>query len=88
MIENLELHHLKTLDALYRNRTLSLAAESLNVSQQAVSAKLKRLRGILGDRLFVREGHGIVPTPYALRKLRLSLLFSVLSEKVTSKASL
>ncbi|EAQ63923.1 putative bacterial regulatory protein LysR Family protein [Marinomonas sp. MED121] len=66
MIENLELHHLKTLDALYRNRTLSLAAESLNVSQQAVSAKLKRLRDILGDRLFVREGHGIVPTPYAL----------------------
>ncbi|WP_438464437.1 LysR family transcriptional regulator [Marinomonas sp. PE14-40] len=65
MIEKLELHHLKTLAALLQFHNISLAAESLNLSQQAVSAKLKRLRNILGDNLFIREGHGIVPTPYA-----------------------
>jgi len=65
MIEKLELHHLKTLAALLHYQNISLAAESLNLSQQAVSAKLKRLRDILGDNLFIREGHGIVPTPYA-----------------------
>lgn len=65
MIEKLEINHLRTLDALYRLGRISSAAESLNVSQQAVSLQLKKIRGILGDSLFVRSGHGVAPTPYA-----------------------
>lgn len=65
MIEKLEIHHLKTLEALYRFKNISSAAEHLDVSQQAISLKLKNIRDILGDRLFVRTGHGVTPTPYA-----------------------
>lgn len=65
MIDKLELQHLRTLDALYRFGNLSAAAEHLDVSQQAISLKLKKLRELLGDELFVRTGHGVVATPYA-----------------------
>jgi DNA-binding transcriptional LysR family regulator len=49
MIEKLELNHLRMLSALYKLGTVSAAAESLDVSQQAVSLQLKRIREILGD---------------------------------------
>ncbi len=65
MIEKLEINHLRTLDALYKFENLSAAAEYLDISQQAVSLQLKKLRDILSDQLFVRTGHGVVATPYA-----------------------
>lgn len=65
MIDKIEINHLRTLDALYRFRSISAAAEHLSVSQQATSLQLKKIRAILGDRLFVRTGHGVAPTPYA-----------------------
>lgn len=52
------------LSALFEHGTVSSAAEALDVSQQAVSLQLKRAREILGDPLFVRTGHGMVPTAY------------------------
>ena len=64
MIEKLELNHLRMLSALYEQGSVSAAAEALNLSQQAVSLQLKRLREVLGDPLFVRTGHGMVPTTY------------------------
>jgi DNA-binding transcriptional LysR family regulator len=66
MIEKLELNHLRMLSAIYRMGSISAAAEHLDVSQQAVSLQLKRLRDMLGDPLFVRTGHGMVPTSYGL----------------------
>ena len=65
MIPDLEISHLKTLDALYRFNSVSAAAESLAISQQAVSLQLKRIRQFLNDRLFIASGQGVVPTPYA-----------------------
>jgi len=67
MIDQLQLSHLRTLDALYTLGHMSAAAQSMGVTQQAVSLQLRRMRAILGDPLFVRTGHGMVPTPYALR---------------------
>lgn len=64
MIEKLELNHLRMLSALYEQGTVSAAAEALDVSQQAVSLQLKRVREILGDALFVRTGLGMAPTAY------------------------
>jgi DNA-binding transcriptional LysR family regulator len=66
MIEKLELNHLRMLSALYKMGSMSAAAEHLDVSQQAVSLQLKRVREILGDPLFVRTGHGMVPTSYGM----------------------
>lgn len=64
MIEKLEFNHLRMLSTLYEQGTVSAAAEALDLSQQAVSLQLKRVREILGDPLFVRTGHGMVPTAY------------------------
>lgn len=65
MIEKLELNHLRVLDAVHEHGSVSAAAEALEVSQQAVSLQLKRLRTLLGDPLFVRAGQAMVPTAYA-----------------------
>jgi DNA-binding transcriptional LysR family regulator len=65
MIDKLEINHLRTLSALYQFGNISAAAEHLSVSQQAISLQLKNIRAILGDQLFVRTGHGIIPTSYA-----------------------
>lgn len=65
MIEKLEIHHLRTLDALYEYKNLTVAAEKLNITQQAISLQLKKIRNIMSDDLFTRSGHGVHPTPYA-----------------------
>lgn len=62
MIEKLELAHLRMLSALCEHGTVSSAAEALDVSQQAASLRLERTREILGDPLFVRSAHGLVPS--------------------------
>jgi DNA-binding transcriptional LysR family regulator len=46
---------------------VSRAADSLGVSQPAVSNALARLRRALGDELFTRSPRGMLPTPRALQ---------------------
>jgi DNA-binding transcriptional LysR family regulator len=66
-LEQLDLNLLLTFDVVYRERNLTRAARRLFVSQSAVSHALARLRGQLGDPLFVRRAPGVVPTPFAER---------------------
>lgn len=61
-----DLNLLVVLDMLCTERSISVAAKKLNLTQPAVSNALKRLRGSLGDELFVRTRRGIDPTPLAL----------------------
>lgn len=60
-----DLNLLRVLDAMLRERSTTRAGERIGLSQPAVSAALRRLRGALGDELFVREGSRMVPTPLA-----------------------
>jgi DNA-binding transcriptional LysR family regulator len=64
-IRNLDLNLLKVLDALLKDRSVSRAAERLNLSQPAMSHALNRLREQLKDPLMVRGSYGMDPTPYA-----------------------
>lgn len=50
---------------LYEERSLSRASVRMNLSQPALSHKLKKLRTEFDDPLFVRTGHGLAPTPKA-----------------------
>lgn len=52
-------------DTIYRERNLSRSAETLNITQPAVSNALQRLRSKLDDPLFYRAGRGMAPTPVA-----------------------
>ena len=66
MLRNKDLNLLPIFDALVREGQLSRAAETLCMSQPAVSNALKRLRHAFGDDLFVRTRQGLAPTERAL----------------------
>jgi DNA-binding transcriptional LysR family regulator len=66
-IKDLDLNLLRLFDAVWRTRSVSRAAETLDLSQPAASQGLARLRALLGDALFVRSGGGVAPTPRAER---------------------
>lgn len=59
----LDLNLLKVFEAVFQERNLTRAAEVLALTPSAVSHALRRLREHLGDALFCREGHEMVPTP-------------------------
>jgi DNA-binding transcriptional LysR family regulator len=63
---DLDLHHLRVLDVLLREHSLTRAAMTLNVTQPALSKTLARLRRYFDDPLFVRVALRMEPTPKAL----------------------
>jgi len=66
-LARLDLNLFRVFDVVLRERNLTRAAEVLFLSQSAVSHALARLRDQLGEPLFVREGRGVAPTPFAER---------------------
>lgn len=62
---SLDLNLLRVFDAVARERHVTRAAETLNLSQPAVSNALARLRAALGDELFLRRPGGVEPTELA-----------------------
>jgi DNA-binding transcriptional LysR family regulator len=64
-LHKLDLNLLLVFRQLLTERNVSRAAETLELSQPAVSNALARLRRQLGDELFVRTPQGMAPTPYA-----------------------
>ena len=64
-LRNLVLNLLLVFDAVLRERSVVRAADSLAISQPAVSHALNRLRHALKDQLFVRTPAGMSPTPRA-----------------------
>jgi len=66
-LSQLDLNLLVVFQQLLRERRVSRVAVTLGLSQPAVSNALRRLRGLLGDELFLRTPAGMEPTPYALQ---------------------
>jgi DNA-binding transcriptional LysR family regulator len=62
----LDLNLLRVFDEVMTERNLTRAARNLAMTQPAVSNALNRLRDAMGDKLVVRSGYGIEPTPRAL----------------------
>src|SRR3978361_1406911 len=61
----LDLNLLRVFDQVMAERNLTRAARNLSMTQPAVSNALSRLRDALGDKLVVRSGYGVEPTPRA-----------------------
>ena len=61
----LDLNLLVVFDAILAERHISRAGRRLGKSQPAVSGALSRLRALLDDPLFVRDGAGVRPTRVA-----------------------
>jgi len=64
-IGRLDLKQLRILKALLEERNVSRVAANMGLTQQAISEQLRKLRALFGDRLFIRQGNGMVPTPKA-----------------------
>jgi len=61
-INQLDLNLLKVFESIYQEQNMSRAADVLHITPSAVSHALKRLREVLGDPLFVRSQHSMLPT--------------------------
>ncbi|MGI4718182.1 MAG: LysR family transcriptional regulator [Janthinobacterium lividum] len=64
-LRDIDLNLLVVFHELYKERRVAAVAESLGLTQPAVSNALSRLRRMMGDELFLRTGRGMEPTPYA-----------------------
>ncbi|PTQ94932.1 LysR family transcriptional regulator [Mucilaginibacter yixingensis] len=53
---NIALHHFRLVDTIYKEGTLTKAAESLHLTQSALSHQLKELESELGVEVFHRQG--------------------------------
>lgn len=61
----LDLRLLAVFDAVMRKNSVTVAGDSLGVSQPLMSQSLAKLRHYFGDPLFVRTSGGMSPTPRA-----------------------
>ena len=66
-INEIDLNLLRLFDAVYRHRSVSRAAEQLELTQPAASQGLTRLRKLLNDPLFTRAPGGVQPSPRSQR---------------------
>ena len=64
-ISTIDFKLLVVFDALYEHGQVTRAAQNVGLTQPAVSNALSRLRSLFGDRLFVRVGNAMEPTPRA-----------------------
>ncbi len=64
-INDVDLNLLRAFDAILRDRSVTIAAARVGLTQPAMSNALARLRTLFGDALFVRNPRGMHPTPYA-----------------------
>jgi DNA-binding transcriptional LysR family regulator len=65
-LPNLDFRLLVVFDEIRRHRSLTQAAQSLGMTQPAISKSLQRLRRELGDQLFIRTANGMEATPRAI----------------------
>jgi len=87
-LKDVDLNLLVIYHHLLMERSVSGAADKLGLTQPTVSNALRRLRGLLGDELFLRTSRGMEPTPYALQLAEpiayaLSTIHNTLNQQAT-----
>ena len=64
-ISKVDLNLFIVLEAIYAEGSITRASQKMNLTQPAISHALNRLRQLLDDPLFERQGHVMTPTPLA-----------------------
>jgi DNA-binding transcriptional LysR family regulator len=87
-LRDIDLNLLVVFNQLIVERRVNAVAQSLGITQPAVSNALRRLRRHLGDELFLRTSRGMEPTPFAARLAEpvahaLGTLHSALSQRTS-----
>jgi len=65
-LQNIDLKLLVFLDALLNEKSVTIAASKVHISQPAMSNALNKLRSLLNDPILVRSSQGMLPTRRAL----------------------
>ncbi|HEY5223043.1 MAG TPA: LysR family transcriptional regulator [Microbacteriaceae bacterium] len=86
-LRNVDFNLLLPLRALLEERSVSRAAERMQMSQPALSAALSRLRRHFGDELLERRGNSYELTPLAAQLLERSYSATLSMERVFSAQS-
>ncbi len=86
LFDKIDLHLIRVLHTVLTERSVSRAAIRLGMYQPAVSAALKKLRGLSGDPLLVRSGAGMVPTDAGVRMIEPSASILRAAESLFSDA--
>jgi DNA-binding transcriptional LysR family regulator len=68
--DHLDIHLIRILYMLLSEKNVSRVALKLNQPQPSISASLRKLRDLTGDRLLVRGARGMVPTQHGESLLR------------------
>lgn len=63
-MNSIDIRLLSVFDEIYKSRSVTAAAQALELGQPAVSVALSKLRHHFGDPLFVRTSSGMTPTPF------------------------
>ncbi len=83
-----DLNLVRTFVAIYETKSVTQAAERLNLTQPTISHALSRLRDLYGDRLFSRGSPGLVPTAIAERVYEhLSVALTAIEGTVDARSS-
>lgn len=64
-MDSIDIRLLMVFDAIYKTRSVTAAADALDLGQPAVSVALAKLRHHFGNPLFVRTSNGMEPTPFS-----------------------
>lgn len=64
-MNSIDIRLLTVFDEIYKTRSVTAAAEALDLGQPAVSVALAKLRRHFGNPLFVRTSGGMEPTPFS-----------------------
>lgn len=65
LIDSINLNHLRIFESVYRNKSMTLAAKELHLTQSGISQHVKTLEDMLEIQLFDRIKQRLVPTPSA-----------------------
>lgn len=85
-LSTIDLNLLVAFEALFEERSVTLAAQRLHLGQPAVSAALGRLRAVFEDELFIRVGREMQPTSKAI-ELASGILAALQQIRQTLEAS-
>jgi len=81
-----DLNLMVIFDAIMQEQSVSIAAMRLSMTQPSVSNALSRMRHVFKDPLFIKDGRGIKPTPFASSLwLEISSSLNTISEAVSPK---
>jgi len=81
-----DLNLMVIFDAIMQEQSVSIAAERLAMTQPSVSNALSRMRHVFKDPLFIKDGRGIKPTPFANTLwLQVSNSLNIISDVVSPK---